>query len=36
MTVGSSFSETQNKYSGKALKAIFKLNKYLYKYKRVN
>ena len=31
-TAGGSFSETQNTLSGQAQKAIFKLNKYLYKF----
>ena len=31
-TIGGSLSEAQNILSGKALKAIFKLNKYLYKF----
>ena len=35
-TVGGSFSEAQNTLSGKALNAIFKLNKYLYKFTNVS
>ena len=35
-TVGGSFSEAQNTLSGKALKSIFKLNKYLYKFTNVS
>ncbi|MCG8047974.1 MAG: reverse transcriptase family protein, partial [Candidatus Thiodiazotropha endolucinida] len=31
-TTGGSFHETQNSLAGKALKAIFKMNKYLYKF----
>ena len=35
-TVGGSFSEAEITLSGKALKAIFKLNKYLYKFTNVS
>jgi len=35
-TVGGSFSEAQNTLSGKALKSLFKLNKYLYKFTNVS
>ena len=35
-TVGGSFSEAQNTLSGKTLKAIFKLNKYIYKFTNVS
>jgi len=35
-TVGGSFSEAQNTLPGKALNAIFKLNKYLYKFTNVS
>ena len=31
-TTGGSFHETQNRLAGKGLKAIFKMNKYLYKF----
>ena len=31
-TTGGSFAEAQNTLSGQAQKAIFKLNKYLYKF----
>ena len=31
-TTGGSFHETQNCLAGKALKAIFKMNKYLYQF----
>ena len=36
LTVGGSFSEAQSTLSGKGLKAIFKLNKYLYKFTNVS
>jgi len=32
LTPGGSFSDTQNTLSGQALKAIFKMNKYLHKF----
>ena len=31
-TTGGSFAETQNTLAGQAQKAIFKMNKYLYKF----
>lgn len=35
-TTGGSFHETQNSLAGKALKGIFKMNKYLYKFTEVS
>ena len=35
-TSGGSFSEAQSTLSGQALKAIFKLNKYLYKFTHIS
>ena len=35
-TTGGSFHETQNCLAGKGLKAIFKMNKYLYKFTNIS